>query len=270
MVNALKKNLSPLPWSEYGKSTMCLTRPRHHANQGKSGLEPERARALGALCNVRLKRKLVAEKRRETHILSSEGNEKWIKDYVEGATAVARKRVEDAQIAIRKEPKDMISADNVGMTTREPKSLFEAMMIAIGDSLSDVPSSDHQDDGDDEDDEDTELCKLSQDDEHSWVVGTISKTVQQRMERFQQMQMKFDELTQPWWGDAADYCPNRDKKYWTTKLTVLAVVILQTDKVVAVPAPTTGGEPIESLDIIHGKLPMLQGTFRPGSSHMCL
>jgi len=110
---------------------------------------------------------------------------------------VARKRVEDAQIAIRKEPKDMISADNVGLTTREPKSLFEEMMIAIGDSLSDVPSSDHQDDGDDEDDEDTELCKLSQDDEHSWVVGTISKTVQQRMERFQQMQMKFDELTQP-------------------------------------------------------------------------
>jgi hypothetical protein len=29
--------------------------------------------------------------------------------------------------------------------------------------------------------------------------------VQQRMERFQQKQMKLDKLTQPGWEDAADY-----------------------------------------------------------------
>jgi hypothetical protein len=37
---------------------------------------------------------------------------------------------------------------------------------------------------------------LSEDDEPGWVMGTITKTVQQHMERFRQKQMKIDELTQ--------------------------------------------------------------------------
>jgi hypothetical protein len=57
----------------------------------KNGLEAERIRALGALCSVRSKKKLAAEKRRETHILSNEDKEKWIEDYVERETAGARK-----------------------------------------------------------------------------------------------------------------------------------------------------------------------------------
>jgi len=79
------------------------------------------------------------------------------------------------------------------------------MLVATGDSLSDVASSDAGEDGEDEHDEQTEQGKLSEDDEPSWVMGTINKTVQQRMERFRQMEMKFDELTQPGWEDAADY-----------------------------------------------------------------
>jgi len=41
MVNALKKNFSPLPASNYGKSTNRSTWRCHQANEGKSGFEAE-------------------------------------------------------------------------------------------------------------------------------------------------------------------------------------------------------------------------------------
>jgi hypothetical protein len=77
------------------------------------------------------------------------------------------------------------------------------MLDAIGDSLRELARSDDEEDG--EDDEDTEQGKLSEDYEPGWVMGTISKTVQQRMERFREKQLKLDELTEPGWGDAAGY-----------------------------------------------------------------
>jgi len=97
-------------------------------------------------------------------------------------------------------------------------------MVDIGDSLNDIASSDHAEDGEDENDEQKEQGKRSEDEEPGWVVGTISKTVQHRMERLRQKQMKLDELTQPGWGDAADYFCERDKKYCTGGLRVPAVV----------------------------------------------
>jgi hypothetical protein len=86
------------------------------------------------------------------------------------------------------------------------------MLVAIGDSLSDHASSDDGEDGEEEDDEQTGQGNLSEDDEPGWVMGTITNTVQQRMERFQQRQMTHDELTQPGWEHAADYFRERDKK----------------------------------------------------------
>jgi len=80
MVNAPKKNLSPLPAGTYGKSMKHSLRRRHQANTGKSGLEAERVRALGALRSLRSKQKLPAEKRHETHCFSNEAREKWIED----------------------------------------------------------------------------------------------------------------------------------------------------------------------------------------------
>ena len=56
-------------------------------------------------------------------------------------------------------------------------------MVAIGDSLSDLASSDNGEDGEDEDDEETEQGQLSEDDEPSWVIGTNTNMVQQRMDR---------------------------------------------------------------------------------------
>ena len=87
----------------------------------------------------------------------------------------------------------MANAEIAGLTSREAEKTFEEMMAAIGDSLSDLASSDDGEDGEEEDDEETEQGNLSEDDEPGWVMGTITKMVQQNMERFRQKQMKFDE-----------------------------------------------------------------------------
>ena len=130
---------------------------------------------------------------------------------------MAKKRVENAEAVIRQEHKVMGNADNVELTTREPKKMFEEMKVATGDSLSDLASSEDGEDGNDEDDEERELGKLSKDDKPGWAMGTISKMVQQRMERFRQKQKKLDELTEPGWGDTADYFHEGDEMYSTTE-----------------------------------------------------
>jgi len=138
MVNAPKKNLSLLPAGKYGKSTKNATRQGHQANEGKSGFEAERIRALGGLCSLRSKKKLGAEKRQEMHFLSNAEKEKWIVDYVERETAVARTRVQDAETAMAQELKDMTTA------TGKPETMFEEMLNAIGDRLSDLACSDDE------------------------------------------------------------------------------------------------------------------------------
>ena len=211
------------------------------------------------------------EKRQETHFLSNKEREKWIKDYVKREIAVARKRVQDAETAVMQELKDMTTAESAGGTTRKPETTFEEMLNAIGDSLSDLATSDNQQDGEDEEDEEehTELSKLS-DDEPGWVMGTISKKVQHRMESFRQKQMRLDELMQPGWVDAANYFHERDMKYGTAKLNVPAVVNHQMDLIAATPSPTTFGEYMQTLEIVSGPSQMPAVTSRPGSSEMRL
>jgi len=232
VVNAPKMNISPLPAGKYCKSTMHSTRRRPQANEAKSGLDGERGRAVGGLRSVRSKKKLAAGRRQETHFVCTEEMEKCIEDYVERETAVARNRVEDPDTAINQAQEEMRNAENVGLTTTKPETTFEEMLDAIGDCLSHLASSGDGEDGEDEDDdkEDPEVCKLSEDDNPGWVMGTISQTVQHRMECFRQKQMKLDELTQPGWGDAADYFGERHKKYGTTELKVTAVVQSQREE----------------------------------------
>jgi len=101
-------------------------------------------------------------------------------------------RVEDAEAAVQLEQDDMTHAEIAGLTSRNPEMRFEEMVVAIGDSLSDVASSNDGEDGEDDDDEETERGKLSEDDEPGWVMRTITKTVQQHMKRFCHKQMKLD------------------------------------------------------------------------------
>jgi hypothetical protein len=211
--------------------------------------------------------KLAAEKRRETHFLSNEENEKWIEDFVERETAGARKRVEDTEAAVQQEQDDMAHTEIAGLTTKEPENMFRNMIAAIGDSLSDLASSDDGENREDEDEE-TEQGKLSEDDEPGWVMGTISKTVQQRMESFRQKQMKLDELTEPGWEDAAEYFRLPDKKYGTAELRVLAVVQPGTDDDASARPATTFGQRMERIEIVAQISQMPQGTSRPGSSHI--
>jgi hypothetical protein len=125
--------------------------------------------------------------------------EKWMEDYVQTETAGARKRVADAEAVVQQKQDDMTPAEMMGLTSRQPEITFEEMLAAIGANPSGLASSDYWEDGDDEDDEETVQGKLGKDDEPSWVVGTITKTLQQQMERFCQKQMKVDELTQLGW-----------------------------------------------------------------------
>jgi hypothetical protein len=136
---------------------------------------------------------------------------------------VARKSVEDAEAAIRQEQEDTETDENVGLITTELVKLVHVMMVAIRSSLSNIASSDAAEDGEDVDSEETEQGKLSKDAEPSWVIGTFSNTVQQRMKRLHEKQIMLDKLTQLGWEDAANYCSERDRMYSTSALKVRLV-----------------------------------------------
>jgi len=128
MVNATKKNFSPVPVGKYGKSTKQSTCRRHQANEGMTGLVAETLRALGALPSLRSKKKLAAEISQEMHFLSNEEKGKWIEDFVERETPVARKRVQDAETAIMH---DLTTSENGCATTWKPQTTFAEMLNAI-------------------------------------------------------------------------------------------------------------------------------------------
>jgi len=69
------------------------------------------------------------------------------------------------------------------------------MMVAIIDSLNNLASSNDGKEGEDDTDDKTEPGKLSKDDEPGWVMGTLSKTVLQCLERVREKQIKLDRLT---------------------------------------------------------------------------
>jgi hypothetical protein len=191
---------------------------------------------------------------------------------VERVSAVATKRVQEAQTALMQEQDHMVNVGKGRSTTTKPEITFDKVFNAIRDCLSDLARSEDEEDGEDEDDdeEDTGHGKLSDDDEPGWVMGTISKTVQQHMESFRQKQQRLDNLTELGWGDAADYFRERDMKYGTTELKVLAVGKPQADSTAATPSPTTFGELMQALDIVPGQSQMPQVTSRQGTSQMRL
>ena len=99
-------------------------------------------------------------------------------------------------------------------------------------------------------------------------MGIISNTVTQWMKRFRQKQMKSGEVTQPGWEDAADYIREWDMMYRSSELSLLAPIHPRTDDDPWAPVVTTFWELMECLDIVSWIWQMLQGTSRPGSSHI--
>ena len=107
---------------------------------------------------------------------------------MERETAVARKRFQNAVTATMQEQEHMEYVEKGRSTTTKPEISFAEMFNAIGDSLTDLASSEDEQDGEDQhdDEEDTGHGKLSEDDEPGWEMGTISKTVKHRMGSFGQ------------------------------------------------------------------------------------
>jgi hypothetical protein len=64
--------------------------------------------------------------------------------------------------------------------------MLEEMLVANGDSVSDLASPNNGEDGADDDDEETDQGKLSEDGESSCVMDSITKTIQQHIQRFRQ------------------------------------------------------------------------------------
>jgi len=113
----------------------------------------------------------------------------------------------------------MRNAEKAGLTTTKPEKTFEEMLKAIGDSLSDLASSNDEEAGEDEDDNEDNHAggKLCEDIESSWVMGTICQRVQYLTGRFWQKEIKLGKLMQPGWGELADCFRERDKKYGVTE-----------------------------------------------------
>jgi hypothetical protein len=82
------------------------------------------------------------------------------------------------------------------------------------------------------------------------------------------MQKRLDELTQPGWGVAANYCCEREMKYATAKLKVPAVVKPQIDMTAGTASSTTAGKHLHTLDIVRGQSEMRAVTAQPGCSQM--
>jgi hypothetical protein len=141
---------------------------------------------------------------------------------------------------------DMTTAKNRAATSGKPETMFQEVLILIGDSLRDLANSDDEQDGEDEEDheEGTELGKLSDQNGPSWVIGTITKTVQHRMERFRSKQMILEELTDPGWGDGATNFCEGDIRYITAKLNVPVDVKPQIEMTTATACLITVGEPM--------------------------
>jgi len=176
--------------------------------------------------------------------------------------------VDDVVTVIKQEQEDMRKAENAGLISRGPENNILEMMVAIRGNLIDFASSDTEEDGNEDDNEDTKLGKLGEDNKPGLVMGTISKTVQQRSERFRQIYIEHDQLTRLVWGNTANYFRERDSECGTTYWSIPAAIEPQTDDVVATPAPTAFEEQIEWLDIILRRVRIPQGMSQLGSSHM--
>ena len=93
---------------------------------------------------------LAAGKCQKTYCLSNEEKETWIEDYVERETAVPTKRVGDAETAIKQEQDDMRHAEMAGLRTTKPETIFDGKLNSIGDSLSNLTSSNEEQNREDE------------------------------------------------------------------------------------------------------------------------
>jgi hypothetical protein len=182
MAPASTKNYSALPAGKFCKSDKRSTVRGHKANQGKSGVEAERERALGAFHSLRFKNHHSAGLRSDIQFFDKEEKNKGIQEFVEKEMAAARQRVAKAEVAVERERERAEDMEMKRLAAGPTKMCFREMMEAMGENVEDVMTSDEDGDDEEEDDEDDkDDAKLSDDDdnehERNWVVGTINQSV---------------------------------------------------------------------------------------------
>jgi hypothetical protein len=196
MVGAAKGNSSPILVSKYRKLTKQSTRQHLQVDEGKSGFAADRVWPLGALHSINFQMQLATGKRWETNWLSNQEKEKWIENFADRETGVARNWVQHAETGIMQKQEDMRNAKTTESRSRKSVNTLGVMLYAIWDSLSNLASANNDEDGEDEegDEKESQRGKMSEDDIPDWVIGTISKTVVQNLKRYWQKQIRLNEL----------------------------------------------------------------------------
>jgi hypothetical protein len=209
-----KKNLKPLPAGKQGKSRKAATLRRHRANEGKSAHEAERVRAMSALRTLKSKKKKAAEAMKLKG-MSEDARRKWIDDYVERETEVARRRVEAADAAVKEDMERQYATSAQMPPAANPKKTFEELLALVGDDIDNVvPSDDDDDEEEDEEldsDEDEDIHDGSLD-EDGFVPGQINKTTMAEITAARARTSRMFELTKEGYAEAEAFWRKRDQE----------------------------------------------------------
>lgn len=113
---------------------------------------------------MQFKKTLLVEKWLEYHVPNFSEQQKWIENYVDRDTAVARQGVENAEWVIQQEQEDRTSAEIGWQIAWQREIKWREMLKASGDSLINLAlAGDGEDNADQEDTGDhSALCKRSE------------------------------------------------------------------------------------------------------------
>jgi hypothetical protein len=204
-----KKNLKPLPAGKTGKSRNPSTLRRHRYNAERSAHEAERIRALNALRTLKSRKRKAATKMKEIQGMSEDQREKWIENYVERETQVARQRVEAADAAVNE---DMENEYGAPPAVRTKKRTFEELLALVGDDLDNVVPSDDDDDDDDEEEPDEDEDEKEWADDDDFVPGQMDKTTMAEIAAARARTSRIFELTKEGYAEAEAFWRKRDEE----------------------------------------------------------
>lgn len=89
----------------------------------------------------------------EMHCLCNKEEVKWIEDYVDRGTAVARKWVQDTPTTIMEEVEDIRHAEQELSTPRKHEKSCDEILLFVRDIVSTLASSDDEECREDKDDD---------------------------------------------------------------------------------------------------------------------
>jgi hypothetical protein len=142
--------------------------------------------------------------------MSEDQREKWIENYVERETQVARQRVEAADAAVNEDmEREYVPGAMPSASTK--KRTFEELLALVGDDLDNVvPSDDDDDDDEEEPDEDEDEKEWADDDD--FVPGQMDKTTMAEIAAARARTSRMFELTKEGYAEAEAFWRKRDEE----------------------------------------------------------